>query len=359
MLRRCGGIFDLAAKQKQLDSLKGLQSEPSFWNDQNKAKDVIAQINAIKGITDPFFEIESYIADAETMIELAGEEDKPAAVQDAFDEAGRVLDKAENIFIKLETTSLLSGKMDRCNAYVTLHAGAGGTESCDWADILFRMYSRYCERQGFDVEVMDFQPGDEAGIKSISMKISGPHAYGYMKVERGVHRLVRISPFDSNKRRHTSFAALDVVAEITDDIEVDVSESDLKIDTYRASGAGGQHVNTTDSAVRITHLPTGIVVACQSERSQHKNKASAMSMLKAKVYEYRLDQQRQEMERFYAKKGEIAWGSQIRSYVMQPYTLVKDHRTGEETSNVKAVLDGDIQNFLEAQLRNSAKTDKV
>lgn len=359
MPQRCGGIFDLSAKQKQLDDLKVLQADPGFWNDQNKAKDVISQANAIKGFTEPFEEVESLITDAEAMVELAGEEKSPQGEQDALDEAGRVLDKAEKVFEELETRSLLSGKLDRCNAYVTLHAGAGGTESCDWADILYRMYSRYCERQGFEVEVMDFQPGEEAGIKSTTIKISGPYAYGYMKVERGVHRLVRISPFDSNKRRHTSFAALDVVAEIADDIEVEVSESDLKIDTYRSSGAGGQHVNTTDSAVRITHLPTGIVVACQSERSQHKNKASAMSMLKAKIYEYKLDQQKKEMERFYAKKGEIAWGSQIRSYVMQPYTMVKDHRTDEETSNVRAVLDGDIQRFIEAQLRNAAKTGRM
>lgn len=358
MRQRCGGIFDVATKQKQLDELERVQSDPSFWDEPNKAKEFIAKLNVIKGITEPFLQIESLIADADTMVELASEEDSTQAVQDAFEEADKVLKRAEKVFSQLEMRSLLSGKMDACNAYVTLHAGAGGTESCDWADILFRMYNRYCERQGFQVEVMDYQPGDEAGIKSTTMKISGPYAYGYMKAERGVHRLVRISPFDSNKRRHTSFAALDVVAEVDDDIDVEVSESDLKIDTYRASGAGGQHVNTTDSAVRITHLPTGIVVACQSERSQHKNKASAMKMLKAKVYEYRLDLQRKEMERFYAKKGEIAWGSQIRSYVMQPYTMVKDHRTDEETSNVRVVLDGDIHKFIEAQLRNLARTGK-
>ena len=290
------------------------------------------------------------------MVELAGEEDDPAAAQEALAEAQDAVLSCEGKFDKLELQALLSGKMDACNVYVTLHAGAGGTESCDWADMLFRMYNRYCERNDYDIEVMDYQSGDEAGIKSVTMHISGNYAYGYLKGERGVHRLVRISPFDANKRRHTSFAALDVVPEVTDDIEVEIIESDLKIDTYRASGAGGQHVNTTDSAVRITHLPTGIVCACQAERSQHKNKASAMKVLKAKIYEYKQDQQKREMERFYAKKGEIAWGSQIRSYVMQPYTMVKDHRTSEETSNVQAVLDGDLQKFIEAQLRNAAKT---
>jgi peptide chain release factor 2 len=251
--------------------------------------------------------------------------------------------------------SLLGDRLDGNNAYLTFHAGAGGTESCDWAEMLLRMYRRYLETRGFEIETLDYQPGEEAGIRSVSMLVSGAYAYGYTKAERGVHRLVRISPFDANKRRHTSFASLDVVAEISDDIEVEIRESDLRVDTYRSSGAGGQHVNKTDSAIRITHIPTGIVVACQAERSQHKNRSKAFSMLRARIYELKQDEQRKDMERFYGEKGEIAWGSQIRSYVLQPYTLVKDHRTEHETSNVNAVLDGDIQEFIEAYLKQRAE----
>jgi peptide chain release factor 2 len=250
---------------------------------------------------------------------------------------------------------LLGDRLDGNNAYLTFHAGAGGTESCDWAEMLLRMYRRYLEARGFEIEVLDFQPGEEAGIRNVSMLVSGAYAYGYAKAERGVHRLVRISPFDANKRRHTSFASLDVVAEISDDIEVEIKESDLRVDTYRSSGAGGQHVNKTDSAIRLTHIPTGIVVACQAERSQHKNRSKAFSMLRARLYELKQDEQRKDMERFYGEKGEIAWGSQIRSYVLQPYTLVKDHRTEYETSNVNAVLDGDIQGFIEAYLKQQAE----
>jgi peptide chain release factor 2 len=254
--------------------------------------------------------------------------------------------------------SLLGGEMDGSNAYLTLHAGAGGTESCDWADMLLRMYRRYCERTGFDLEVMDYQAGEEAGIRSVTFAVAGAFAYGFMKTERGVHRLVRISPFDSNKRRHTSFVALDVVPEVDEEIDVELRDDDLRVDTFRASGAGGQHVNTTDSAVRITHLPTGIVVACQAERSQHKNRAKAMKVLRAKVYEWNLDQKRKDMEKFYGDKGEIAWGSQIRSYVLQPYTMVKDHRTSEETSNVNAVLDGNLQAFIKQYLKQNIGQDR-
>ncbi len=253
----------------------------------------------------------------------------------------------------LELKSLLSGPLDANNAYVTLHAGAGGTESCDWADMLYRMYRRYLEDHGYEVRIVDFQPGDEAGIKSVSLEVNGAYAYGYMKAERGVHRLVRISPFDANKRRHTSFASLDVVAQVAEDIEIEINEDDLRIDTYRSSGAGGQHVNKTDSAIRLTHLPTGIVVACQVERSQHSNRAKAYDMLRARLYEYQMDQKRKEMERFYGTKGEIAWGHQIRSYVLQPYTMVKDHRTDVESGNVQAVLDGALDMFIEAYLKQS------
>ena len=289
------------------------------------------------------------------MLELAAAEPEGPTHTHALEELAALLKQADAQYHKLRLQSLLSGKLDSCNAYLTLHAGAGGTESCDWADMLFRMYRRYCEDNGFEVEVLDSQPGDEAGLKSVSFLVRGSYAYGYMKAERGVHRLVRISPFDAAKRRHTSFCALDVVAELADDVEVEIKDEDLRVDTYRSGGKGGQHVNKTDSAIRLTHLPTGIVVACQAERSQHKNRAKAMGILKAKIYELQADKQRKDMERFYGEKGEIAWGSQIRSYVLQPYTMVKDHRTDEETSNTDAVLDGALQPFIEAYLKKLAE----
>jgi peptide chain release factor 2 len=314
---------------------------------------VIEESNLLRAVLKPYSGLVRTVEDAELMLELAREESGEAQRRQAVEEVAASLQKAETRIEALSLQSLLSGKLDAGNAYLTLHAGAGGTESCDWADMLLRMYRRYCERHGFDSEILDLQPGDEAGIKSVTFSVVGPYAYGYMKNERGVHRLVRISPFDANKRRHTSFAALDVVAEVDDDLEVEIRDDDLRIDTYRSSGAGGQHVNKTDSAVRITHLPTGIVVACQAERSQHKNRAKAFKLLRARLYEYQRDRQRRELERFYGQKGEIAWGSQIRSYVLQPYTMVKDHRTLEETSNVDAVLDGDIHAFIEAHLKHA------
>jgi peptide chain release factor 2 len=296
------------------------------------------------------------LEEAAVMLELSEMEDDPIQTEQAMSDIGESLVTADELFATLEIQSLLSGELDSSNAYLTLHAGAGGTESCDWAEMLFRMYSRYCDANGFQFDVLDYQAGDEAGLKRATVQISGPYAYGYLKAERGVHRLVRISPFDSNKRRHTSFAAADVVAEIPDDIEVEIPDCDLRVDTFRASGAGGQHVNTTDSAVRLTHRPTGIVVACQAERSQHMNRAKAMKMLRAKVYEMILDEKRKDMEKFYGNKGEIAWGSQIRSYVLQPYTMVKDHRCGVETSNAQKVLDGDIQMFIEGWLKSKMET---
>lgn len=292
------------------------------------------------------------------MLELGSDESDEEQREQAVSDAAQTLGQAETAFARVETQSLLSGELDANNAYLSLHAGAGGTESCDWADMLYRMYRKYLEEQGYEIEVLDMQSGEEVGLKSITLSASGPYAYGYLKTERGVHRLVRISPFDANKRRHTSFAAVDIVAEVDDDIEVELADEDLRVDTFRASGAGGQHVNTTDSAVRMTHMPTGIVVSCQAERSQHKNRSKAMKVLKARVYEWMLDQKRKDLEKFYGDKGEIAWGSQIRSYVMQPYTMVKDHRTNTETSNVTAVLDGDIHPFIESALRNDMANAK-
>lgn len=352
---RCGGIFDIATRETIVAELEEKSNAVNFWDDPNAARVVIDKTNQQRAVLKPFQELESALEEATVMLELAELEEDEAQSAQALKDIDESLAAADTAFGKLELQSLLSNELDGSNAYLTLHAGAGGTESCDWADMLFRMYSRYCEVHGLQFDVLECQPGDEAGIKRASVQISGPYAYGYLKAERGVHRLVRISPYDSNKRRHTSFAAVDVVAELPDDIEVDMAESDLRVDTFRASGAGGQHVNTTDSAVRITHLPTGTVVACQAERSQHMNRAKAMKMLRAKVYEMILDEKRKDMEKFYGTKGEIAWGSQIRSYVMQPYTMVKDHRCGVETSNVQKVLDGDIQMFIEGWLKSKAE----
>jgi peptide chain release factor 2 len=338
-----------------LAELEARAAAPDFWNAANAARDVIEKTNGHRAFVRPYDELARLIEDAGLMVELAQAEPEGDARQQALQETAEALERADGLSHKLRLQSLLGGRLDTCNAFLTLHAGAGGTESCDWANMLFRMYWRYCENNGFEIEVLDSQPGDEAGLKSVTFNVRGTYAYGYLKAERGVHRLVRISPFDSAKRRHTSFCALDVVAELADDIEVEVNEADLRIDTYRSGGSGGQHVNKTDSAIRLTHLPTGIVVACQAERSQHKNRAKAMSMLKAKLYELQADKQRKELERFYGEKGEIAWGSQIRSYVLQPYTLVKDHRTEHETSNVDAVLDGAIQPFIEAYMKRRAE----
>jgi len=347
---RCGGIFDVETRRRTLAELQERASGPDFWNDRNAAREVIARTNALRALIEPYDEMLARAADAELFLEMARNEENDAARAEALAEADRALARVEQLRKDLELRTLLGGKLDPNNAYVSLHAGAGGTESCDWADMLLRMYLRYFERKGFEAHVLDAQAGDEAGIKSATVQVVAPYAYGFLKAERGVHRLVRISPFDSNKRRHTSFVAVDVAAELDDDIEVEIAEKDLRIDTYRAGGAGGQHVNKTDSAVRIVHLPTGIVVACQAERSQHSNRDKAMKMLRARLYEMQLDRQRKDAEQFYGEKGEIAWGRQIRSYVLQPYTMVKDHRTDVEVGNAAGVLDGDLDPFIDAYL---------
>ncbi len=351
---RCGGIFDVAGREKTVAALEELSSDPGFWEDPVAARKVIAETNQHRAVLSPFLRIANLLEDASLLVDLAGEEGDSSQRDRALQEAAENLDEAEKQFERLETQSLLSERFDANNAYLTVHAGAGGTESCDWADMLLRMYCRYAEEQGWGHAVLEVQPGDEAGIKRATIQVTGGFAFGNLKAERGVHRLVRISPFDSNKRRHTSFAAVDIAPELDDDIEIEVNEGDLRIDTYRASGAGGQHVNTTDSAVRITHLPSGVVVACQAERSQHMNREKAMNMLRAKLYEIQQDEKRKDLEKFYGSKGEIAWGSQIRSYVLQPYTMVKDHRCGVDTSNVQKVLDGGIQLFIDAWLKQQA-----
>jgi len=348
----------VANRRAALKELEAQTAAPDFWEDTNRAKAHLGRVTEIKAVLGPFDEIERFLEDAALMAELADAEQPGPARSHALADASRDLDRADADFRKLEMQSLLNGKLDRNGAFVTIHAGAGGTESCDWASMLFRMFQRFCSLKGFEVEVLDMAAGDEAGIKFATFAVRGAYAYGFMKCERGVHRLVRISPFDSNKRRHTSFASLDVIAELDDDIDIVIDDKDLRVDTYRSSGSGGQHVNKTDSAIRITHLPTGVVVSCQAERSQHANRKKCMKMLQSKLYELELDKKRKDMERFYGQKGEIAWGSQIRSYVLQPYTMVKDHRTDTETSNTEAVLDGGLDLFVEAYLKHLKATEK-
>ncbi len=322
----------------------------NFWDNPERAQKHIGKLNGLKRIVLPVVALQRKVDDASVMVELV--DAAPADQQEAHArEVDATVDVLGAELDRLEIASFLAGQFDHNNAILSIQAGAGGTESCDWADMLFRMYNRWAERRGFVVEVQDVQVGDQAGITKATLLVKGENAYGYVKAERGVHRLVRISPFDANKRRHTSFCAVDVIAEITEEIDIQIPEIDIRVDVYRSSGKGGQGVNTTDSAVRLTHIPTGMVVVCQNERSQIKNRASAMNVLKARLYEKRLDEQRSEMERFYGEKGEIGWGSQIRSYVLQPYQMVKDLRTGVSTSDTQGVLDGDIDRFIYAWLR--------
>ena len=328
-------------------------ASPTFWDDQTAAQKVVGELARLRNLVAPQLELQKKVEDLNALFELADEsDDDPELAAELAAET----EKLRRHLDKIEIESFLNGPLDANNAIVTIHAGAGGTESCEWAEMLFRMYLRWAERRGYSVEIEDVQDGEEAGVSKVTFRVIGPNAYGYCKAERGVHRLVRISPFDSNKRRHTSFASVDVIAEVEDDIDLEIKEDEIKIDTYRSSGKGGQKVNKTDSAVRITHLATGIVVACQNERSQYKNKATAMKILKSRLYEKLLDQKRAEMDRFYGDKGEIAWGNQIRSYVFQPYQMVKDLRTGAETGNLQAVMDGDLDMFVNAWLRAGGPT---
>lgn len=332
-------------------------TEGSFWDDQTVAQKVINEANRLKALVNPVHVFRGEVADLEAMLELVAES-KPNDTAEYLPELLNMIEKRLPKLDALELSSFLTGPRDACNALLTVNSGAGGTESCDWADMLLRMYTRWGERAGFEVETLDIMPGEEAGISSATIRITGPHAFGYAKAERGVHRLVRISPFDSNARRHTSFSSVDVVAEVEDDVEIEVNEADIRTDVYRASGKGGQHVNRTESAVRLTHLPTNIVVTCQNERSQIKNKATAMRTLKSRLLEKQEDEKRSEQEKFYGEKGEIAWGNQIRSYVFQPYQLVKDLRTGAETGNVQAVMDGELDPFIHAWLRAGGPTSR-
>jgi peptide chain release factor 2 len=323
---------------------------PTFWDSSERAQKHIGKLNGLKKSVLPVVAFQKKVDEVGVMLELVEAAD--GAEKEMY--AGELETQVETMVAELdqlEIASFLTGQFDKNNAIFSIQSGAGGTESNDWADMLFRMYTRWAERRGFSVEIQDVQAGDQAGISKASLLIKGENAYGYAKAERGVHRLVRISPFDSNKRRHTSFCAVDVIAEVTDEIEMEIPDNEIRVDVYRSSGKGGQGVNTTDSAVRLTHIPSGIVVVCQNERSQIKNRAAALNVLKARLYEKKQDEQRAEMDKFYGEKGEIGWGSQIRSYVLQPYQMVKDLRTGVSTSDTQGVLDGDLDRFVNAWLR--------
>ncbi len=348
-LDHLAAFLRIEENQQKIAGLEQTMAKPDFWDDKTKAQETVQALSKAKGAIEPFLQLKKDTEDFIALAELAAEDESFLA------EADPLWADLQVKLDKLELMSFLSGKFDRFNCYFYVHAGAGGTESCDWASILLRMYRRWFERKGFREEVIDIQPGDEAGIKSAVLKVEGEFSYGYLRAERGIHRLVRISPFDSNARRHTSFASVEAFPEIEDDIDIEIDEKDLKVDTYRASGAGGQYVNRTDSAVRITHIPTGVVVACQVERSQHKNRAMAMKMLKARLYELEEEKRKKQAEQIAGDKAEIGWGSQIRSYVLQPYQMVKDLRTNVETSNTAGVLDGEIDLFIEAWLRQAGR----
>lgn len=331
----------------QIEELEGLSAQPEFWNDNENSQKVLQKTANLKVIVENYNKVCTLFDDIETLLEMAIEENDESLLEE-IEQNYNILEKE----IENQTLStLLNGDYDKNNAIITFHSGAGGTEAQDWVEMLYRMYTRWCDKHNYKYKILDYLDGDEAGIKSASILIEGLNAYGFLKSEAGVHRLVRISPFDSSGRRHTSFASLEVMPEINDDIEININEADLRVDTYRASGAGGQHINKTDSAVRITHIPTGIVVACQNERSQHQNRDLAMKMLKSKLLEIKEREHLEKIEDIKGEQKEIAWGSQIRSYVFMPYTLVKDHRSGYESGNVNAVMDGDIDGFINAYLK--------
>ena len=345
--RNSGGIFDIDVRGEQVAALDEKMAGQGFWDDPEEARRIIEEANRLKGWVGPWGALRAKAEELGELTELLAEEEDP----DLEEEWREELRRLEEGVGQLELRTMLQGEDDHREAMLTIHPGAGGLESQDWAEMLSRMYMRWAERRGFGLEVLDLQPAEEAGIKSVTIEITGDHAYGYLRAEKGVHRLVRISPFDSQSRRHTSFASVFVYPVLDDEIEIEIDDSDLRVDTFRASGAGGQHVNKTDSAIRITHRPTGIVVSCQQERSQHKNRSTAMKMLKAALYERAREEKEREKQALESSKTEIAWGNQIRSYVFAPYTMVNDHRTGVKKGDVHAVMDGALDPFIEAYLK--------
>jgi len=343
-----GGVFDITAKEARTAELDVVTGSENFWQDQEKAQTLLKERATLVETISQWKAYQRGLDDAEIFLEMA-----EAGDADASTEVEHQVTRLEKEITQAELERMLSGEHDAGNAIVNLHPGAGGLEAQDWAEMLLRMYLRWAERKGYKTEMVEYLPGEGGGVKSATFTVEGPYAYGYLRAEAGIHRLVRISPFDANARRHTSFASIFVYPEIDEDVAIDIRPEDLRVDTYRSSGAGGQHVNKTDSAVRFTHLPTGIVVACQNERSQHKNRSMAMKILRARLYELEMEKKKEKMEDLHKSKKDIAWGSQIRSYVLHPYRLVKDHRTGVEVGNTDAVLDGSLDAFIEAYLLQS------
>lgn len=346
-LKELRSALDLDNKAKKIEELEMHMEDQNFWNDPETSQKKLKELKALKDDFTNYNELEKLRDDARTFMEIADEENDTSVIPDIEE----LVNEFKTLFDKVRISTLLSEEYDSCNAILKLNAGAGGTESCDWASMLLRMYTRWAESKGYTIETLDYLDGDEAGVKSVTIQINGENAYGYLKSERGVHRLVRISPFNANGKRQTSFVSCDVMPDIEEDLDVDINEDDLRIDTYRSSGAGGQHINKTSSAIRITHIPTGIVVQCQNERSQHQNKDKAMQMLKAKLYLLKQQENAEKEAGIRGEVKEIGWGNQIRSYVLQPYTLVKDHRTNAESGNAQAVLDGNIDLFLGEYLK--------
>ncbi|WP_207651898.1 peptide chain release factor 2 [Clostridium acidisoli] len=350
-LKEIRDSLDLPTIRKKIEELEGVMQETNFWDDMKRSQEVTQEAKFLKDRIDLVDSLSQRLEDVGTLIEMSKEEEDETLLKEILLE----IEELENNIEKFRIEILLSGEYDKNNAILDLHTGAGGTDAQDWTEMLLRMYTRWADSKGFKVETIDFLPGDEAGVKSVTLKITGEFAYGYLKAERGIHRLVRISPFNANGKRQTSFASVEALPELTEKQDIDIKSEDLRIDTYRASGAGGQHINKTDSAIRITHIPTGIVVQCQNERSQHSNKQTAMAMLKAKLVELKERAHKEKIEDLTGELKDIGWGSQIRSYVFQPYTMVKDHRTGAEVGNIDSVMDGDIDIFINEYLKQNNK----